>query len=235
MANTGNLVSVKMIADRLMQNPLLKDLNYEFIVDNAIEVMRILDAPAIYITRREGLNVENYRALKPIDIIKIDGIMRTDLAEPSYLTASEDIQQEFFNTGQNLPNRVDNTYTINSKYINLNFEKGTIHLIYKAIATDANCYPLVIDDASLLRCIQSYIKWKWFDILNDMDVVSDRKLIKAETDYCFNVGQAANTLIIPSPDEMESLTNMITQILPSRTEHARRFEFLGAQEHLRIN
>ena len=73
MASTGNLVSIKMVADRLFQNPLMKDLNYEFIVDNAIEVLRILDAPAIYVTRREALNVENFRALKPIDMIKVEG------------------------------------------------------------------------------------------------------------------------------------------------------------------
>ena len=78
MASTGNLVSIKMIADRLMRNPLMKDLNYEFIVDNAIQILRILDAPSIYVTRREGLNVENYRALKPVDMIKVEGIVRTD-------------------------------------------------------------------------------------------------------------------------------------------------------------
>ena len=71
--------------------------------------------------------------------------------------------------------------------------------------------------------------------MNDMDMISDRKLSKAESDYCFNVAQADANLKLPSMDEMEALTNMITQILPSRTEFARRFEFLGAQENLRIH
>lgn len=182
MASTGNLVSIKMIADRLYQNPLMKDLNYEFIVDNAIEVLRILEAPSIYVTRREGLNVENYRALKPIDMMRVDGMIRTDQSAPESLVSSEDIMQEFYHVGNDLPNRTDSTYSMNSKYINLNFEKGTIEVIYKAIATDDECYPLILDNAVLLRCVQSYIKWKWFDIMNDIDMVSDRKLIKAETD-----------------------------------------------------
>lgn len=236
MASTGNLVSVKMIADRLMRNPLLKDLSYEFIVDNAIEVLRILEAPSIFITRREGLNVENYRALKPIDMMNIEGIARTDQGgTPVPLQHSEDISQEFFHVGNNLPSRPEDTYTVNTKYVNLNFETGKIHVIYKAIATDDECYPLILDNAVLLRCVESYIKWKWFDILNDMDMLSDRKLNKAETDYCFNVAQADANLILPSMDEMEALTNSITQILPSRTEFSRRFEFLGSQERLRLN
>mgnify|MGYP003659444933 FL=1 len=49
MAGVNNLVSIKLIADRLMRNPLCKDLNYEFIVDNAIQLLRILDAPSIYV------------------------------------------------------------------------------------------------------------------------------------------------------------------------------------------
>lgn len=236
MASTGNLVSIKMIADRLMRNPLMKDLSYEFIVDNAIQVLRILEAPSIFVTRREGLNVVNYRALKPADMINVQGIVRTDLGgTPLTLTSSEDISQEFFHVGNNLPSRKDNTYSLNSKYVNVNFEKGSINIIYKAIATDEECYPLVLDNETLLRCIESYIKWKWFDILNDMDMISDRKLNKAETDYCFNVAQADANLKLPSMDEMEALTNMITQILPSSTEFKRRFEFLGAQEQIRIN
>ena len=225
-----------MIADRLMRNPLMKDLNYEFIVDNAIQLLRILEAPSIYVTRREGLNVENYRALKPIDMIKVEGIVRTDQGNtPIPLQASEDIAQEFFHVGNSLPNRLDNTYSLNSKYVNLNFETGNINIIYKAIATDEECYPLVLDNETLLRCIESYVKWKWFDILNDMDMVSDRKLNKAETDYCFNVAQADANLKLPSMDEMETLTNTIVQLIPSRTEFSRRFEFLGQQEKLRIH
>tara|TARA_R110002074_G_scaffold198877_4_gene366594 strand:- start:27543 stop:28253 length:711 start_codon:yes stop_codon:yes gene_type:complete len=235
MASTGNLVSIKMIADRLLRNPLMKDLSYEFIVDNAIQILRILDAPSIYVTRREGLNVENYRALKPIDMIKIEGIVRTDVGNsPITLQSSEDISQEFFNVSESLPNRKDYTYSVNSKYINVNFDEGDINIIYKAIATDEECYPLVLDNETLLRCVESYIKWKWFDILNDMDLVSDKKLNKAEVDYCFNVAQADANMKLPSTDEMETLTNTIVQLIPSRTEFSRRFEFLGAQENLRI-
>jgi|TARA_R110002051_G_scaffold309599_1_gene382302 hypothetical protein len=235
MASTGNLVSIKMVADRLMRNPLMKDLNYEFVVDNAIQILRILEAPSIFVNRREVLNVVNYRALKPIDIIKVEGIARTDNGQVVPLQTSEDISQEFFGEGERKPNRSDNTYSLNSKYINLNFEKGTIEVIYKAIATDDECYPLILDNETLLRCVESYIKWKWFDILNDMDMVSDRKLSKAESDYCFNVAQADSNLKLPSTDEMETIVNTIVQLIPSRTEFSRRFEFLGAQERLRIH
>lgn len=235
MASTGNLVSIKMIADRLLRNPLMKDLSYEFIVDNAIQVLRILDAPSIYVTRREVLNVANYRALKPIDMIKIEGVARIDAGSITPMQTSEDISQEFFGRGGNAPSRSDSTYSLNSKHVTVNFETGNIEIIYKAVATDEECYPLVLDNETLLRCIESYVKWKWFDILNDMDIVSGQKLNKAEIDYCFNVAQADVNMKLPSVDELETLTNTITQLLPSRTEFSRRFEFLGAQEKMKTH
>ena len=197
--------------------------------------MRSASSPQPARKKRERINVVNLRALKPLDMIRIESITRVDTGVPIALTASEDVSQEFFHEGGGTPTRKDLTYTLNSKYISVNFESGKIDIIYKAVATDEECYPLVLDNETLLRCVESYIKYKWFDILNDMEMVSDRKLNKAEVDYCFNVAQADANMKLPSPDEMEALTNVITQILPSTTEFKRRFEFLGAQEQMRIN
>ena len=182
MAGANNLVSIKLIADRLMRNPLCKDIGYEFIVDNTIQLLRILDAPSIYVTRRESLDVVNYRALKPIDMIRVESIVRTDNGSPVPLQATEYIAQEFMNEGVNTPTRPEETYSFNSKHINVNFESGKINIIYKSIATDEECYPLVLDNETLLRCIESYVKYRWYDIMNDMDMLSDRKLSKAESD-----------------------------------------------------
>ena len=234
MGNTADLVSIKMVADRLMQNPLLKDLNYEFIVDHAMQVLRIIEAPSLYVTRRERINIENYRGLKPIDMMTVEAISKVEGQTQISLVASEDIQQEFYGQGIK-PSRRDLTYSLNSKYVSVNFEKGDVDIIYKAIATDEDCYPMVLNNETLLRCVQSYIKYSWFQILYDMDMISERKKNSAEIDYSFNVAQAEINLKMPSIGEMEALVNVVTQFLPSSTEHSRRFEFLGAQEKLRIH
>ena len=235
MAGVNNLVSIKLIADRLMRNPLCKDLNYEFIVDNAIQLLRILDAPSIYVNRKESLDVVKYRALKPVDMIKVEGIVKVDPGgNTTPIQATEYIAQEFINSPGN-SSRPEETYSINSKYINLNFESGKINIIYKSIATDEDCYPLVLDNETLLRCIESYIKYRWYDIMHDIDALSERKLSKAEADYAFNVAQADANMKMPSADEMEMITNQIVQLIPSTTEFSRRFEYLGSQERLRIN
>lgn len=234
MANTGDLVSIRLIADRLMRNPVLKDLTWEFIVDNAIEVLRILEAPSLFVNRSEALEVKDFRAMKPVDVMSINGISQVIDGQLLPLTANGDVNAEDYPAMQSLAINEEKTYSLNSRYIIVNFEEGKVLLSYKAIATDEECYPLVLNNAVLLRCVESYIKWKWFDILNDMDMISDRKLNKAETDYCFNVAQADANLKLPSTDEMEALVNQITQLLPNRSQHAQRFEFLGSKERIRI-
>ncbi len=248
MASTGNLVSIKMIASRLMSNPVMKDMNYEFIVDNAIQVLRILDAPSLYFEKREVLNVSGYRALKPIQMVKVEGVCKLNDYSinsnyeqyPSYI---KDSNESFTNQNKITPLRVSSgidggdgyTYRLNNKYITVDFEEGHIYIVYKMIAVDDECYPLVLDNEVLLRCVESYIKYKWFDVMNDIDVISDRKLAKAEQDYMFNVGQADSRLKMPSVDEMQTLVNMTTQLLPNNQEWEQRFQFLGQREYMKIH
>lgn len=234
MADTGDLISIKIIANRLMMNPVLKDLTWEFIIDSSIEILRILEAPSLFVNRSEALEVKDFRAMKPVDVMKVEGISRVMGNSLVPLSSGQDINSNDYPGMQSLAENKEGTYTLNSRYIVTNFESGKIIISYKAIATDEECYPLILNNAVLLRCVQSYIKWKWFDILNDMDMISDRKLNKAETDYTFNVAQADANLKLPSTDEMESLVNQITQILPNRSQHAQRFEFLGSKERMRI-
>lgn len=268
MAQTGRVVSLKIVADRLMQNPVLKDLTWEFIVDKAVEVMSLLDAPALYISKEDNIKIVNHKGKIPSDVMHVNQVFKVGSVltgtassagldnnySTSAVTSSKSISS---NSGYTLiPLRTGTdtlhdhygkfksastgstggqTYSLNNNNIFTNFESGTVVIVYKAIATDEECYPLVANNASLLRCIESYIKYRWFDILNDMDQISDRKFNKAEVDYLANVAQADANLKLPSDDEMETLVNQITQLIPSRTQFQDRFAFLGAQEHLRIH
>jgi len=268
MANTGRLVSLKLVADRLYQNPVLKDITWEFMVDKAVEVMSLLDAPAMYITKQEAVKVVNYKSKIPTDVMHVTGVFKvsssldgdvsstgltnnsstaegssssTSSASASYTlipmrTGTDTLHNHYDSYNSASPQHVGGyTYNMNNNNIFTSFEEGTVVIAYKAIATDEECYPLIVNNASLLRCIESYIKFRWFDILNDMDQVSDRKFNKAEVDYYANVAQADSNLKLPSDDEMETLVNQITQLIPPRKQFEERFTFLGAQEHLRIN
>ena len=229
------LVSLKQIADSLKQNPVMADMDWSFIVTKAVELLGIVGTPAIYVNKTVDLKVANFRALMPFDLMGIEGISKVETGGLVPMRTSEDI---LHNDYAGLKGLVDTTtgytYTTSHSAIFTNFEAGVILVSYKTLATDEECFPLIPGQPELVRAVESYIRYKWYDMLNDLDQMSDRKLNKVEAEYAWNVGQAQASMKMPSLDEMEALVNSITQILPDRKQHQRRFQQLGAMEHLKI-
>lgn len=231
----GRLVSLKMVADRLQRNPVMSDINWETVIDFAVICMRKIGMPAIYINQSTEIDIVNYKGSIPFDLMYVVQAHVVIEGKLMPIVNGQDTLHDHFKCYPNETDRTEGlTYNLNNSKIFTNFESGKVVLAYKAIATDEHCYPMVLDDEKVLGAIEAYIKFRWFDILNDMEKISDRKLNKAETEYSWLMGQAQAGLSMPTIDEMEALTNQITQILPSRLQHADRFKFLGNQEYLKI-
>lgn len=234
------LVSLKTIADKLKQNPLMHDMNWEFIVSRAVECLGVIGTPAMYVDKTTDLNIKQFRALLPPDMLGITGVSKVHNNGLIPMRTSEDILSQDYAGFGNLPGiddttRTDYTYSTSHSAIFTDFEEGNVILSYQTIPTDEDCFPLIPGSPELLRAVEAYLRYKWYDILNDLDQVSDRKLAKVESTYYWYVGQAQNVAVIPNLDEMETLVNSITQILPSRTQHRDRFQFLGQQEYMKIH
>lgn len=233
---SGNFISVKSIADRLLMNPLLKDINFEFIIDKTVEALRLVNMGPIYISKLENIKIKSYSGNIPVDLIYIEQVYLNNKGNLVPMAKGSDIvHQHYDKLRKGESNDYKLTYSIGVSKIKTNVEDGELAIAYKAIAVDEECYPIIPDNIKLIRCIESYIKYRWFDILNDMDKISDRKLNKAETDYCFNVAQAQSDLIMPNESEMEEFTNNVRQILPNTRQFEERMKYLGNIEYMRIH
>ena len=233
---SGHFISIKSIADRLLMNPVMKDLNFEFIIDKTVECLRLVNMPPIYITKMEKITIKQFKGNLPIDLIYTEQVYYNNNGTLAPLNKGTDIIHDHYDKVEaSETNNSSITYSLSNSKINTNMENGELAIAYKAIAIDEDCYPMIPDNIKLIRCIESYIKYKWFDILNDMDKVSDRKLNKAEVDYCFNVGQAQSDLIMPDEAEMEAFTNSIRQILPNANQFNERMKYLGSREFMKIH
>lgn len=230
------LVSLKEIADKLKQNPLMQDMSWEFIVGRSVECLSIIGTPAMYIDKTIDIQIKSHRGLLPVDLMGLNMVSKIEVDRSIIpMRVSEDILHNDYAGLKGAANTSTGyTYTTTHSALFTNFEDGAVLINYKTLATDEECFPLIPGQPELLRAVESYIRYKWYDILHDIDQISERKLSKVESEYSFNVGQAQSAMIMPTIDEMETLTNSITQILPSRKEHSSRFQFLGVQEHFKI-
>ena len=113
------------------------------------------------------------------------------------------------------------------------------HISYKVIASylampvDDEGYPLIPDDSSYSKALELYIKVQWFIGLFDTGKINERVLSNAQQQYAWAVGQAQTSLIRPTIDQMEAISNMWNKLLPDITkDHDHGYLHEGTKEHI---
>lgn len=228
-------VSVKQVLDNLADHPLLKDLTLERVVHYALRLMKIVGCPVIFQDKIAIIEYEDYKAPLPCDLYQIIQIKSIKCHRDfcyRYTTDNFHLAVKD-HTCNNDPN--DFTYKVQNSYIFFSKEKDKIEISYRAIPVDEDNLPMIVDNEAFIRALESYIKYERFKILRDTGQMDLRTFAEVEKEYCFEIAQASNQFLIPSPDQMESITNMWTALLPRRNAHDDGFKAYSRKEYLRIH
>lgn len=223
-----NYVSLKTVLDKVMIHPLLVDLSFETAVLYTLEFLRIVGVPRIFEDRFETLEVKDYRAVLPCDLLDI--IQVKEHCSAYALRATTDT----FYQDDRGPAPYEYTFKVQGDILYTNMKEGALDIAYKAIVTDEEGYPMIPDDSTFIRALEQYIKKQWFTILFDMGRIQPAVLQNAQQEYAFCVAQAQNKLVMPTLSEMESLSNMWTSLLHKTNEFKTGFKTTGAKELLKV-
>lgn len=215
--------SIKVVLDKILRHPLLQDISLETAVDYTIDFMRIVGSPGMFTEKVENVKVCKYRALLPNDFYQV---IQIKTSGGHMLRSTTD---SFHLEG----NSSDLTYKIQGGIIYTSFEEGDIILAYMAIQTDDDGYPLIPDNSSFTRALESYIKKQWFTILFDLGKIQPAVLQNAQQDYAWAVGDCQSEFGRLTIDEMESFTNSYRTMILRTNEHANGFATLGKKETLK--
>ena len=216
-------ININVIADRLKRNPLLEDIPYETILDYAVEFIKIVGVPASFIEKVSTVPIIDYRGELPNDLYSIIQV-RTDKGD--YFRGSTD---SFHMQGGS----VGLTYKVQGNCIITSIPNGTLEIAYRAFPMDSEGMPLIPDNGSYPRALQEYITLEWYTILCDQGRIQPQVLQNHQQRYAWYVGQAQTDLIIPSIDQMVSITNMWNKLLPSKKDYNNGFATEGAAQTLR--
>lgn len=234
--------SIKNLASRVTRHPLLRDISFETILDYTIDFIQIVGCPKLFDEKTAMLFVKNHRALLPCDFISMIQVRTAeeiDRGAAKYkLHAAYRYSTDSFHMSEHKPGigrgGTDLTYKIQGSVIFTSTKDIKIEIAYHAIATDNEGYPLLPDNPVFLRALESYIKKQWFTIQFDLGKLQPVILNQALQDYAFYVGQCQNDMIMPSIDEMESITNAWTTLIMRTNEHKSGFLNNGVKEYLTI-
>lgn len=235
-----NYTNIKLIMDRLTRHPLLQDIPYETVIDYAGEFMRIVGIAPSFIDKTAIIDIHNYRGQLPCDYYEMVQVRLYDLGCDKPNRGVPELSPVFryttdsFHMSPDKPKVSDLTYKIQGDCIFTSpLKEGQIEIAYMAIPIDEDGYPLIPDNSSYTRALEAYIKKQWFTIQFDMGKITQQAMQKADQDYAFYVGQAQTNMIMPTVDQMQSITNLWNTLIPRYQDHRKGFLHEGTQEHLK--
>jgi len=196
-SSATNYISIDVIANKIFKNPLLKDVNFEDIIDHTLSVIKIAKVPGIYHEESCFKDIDNHMTTLPknaLNIRTVDYCYGKNLIPMVMSTDSLSNHIQKINSNNNINNLHNGysqkTYSINNNIIKTSFPNGTIFITFDTIRVDENDIPMIPDSEALLRAIEAYIKVQVYSVLADLQKVSERALNRAEQDYLWYIGKA---------------------------------------------
>lgn len=218
-----------------MRHPMMQDLNLEQVIGYAIDFMKIVGVPNTFMNKTQVLDIKGYRSELPCDFYSMIQIRPySDSGGPDFHHAYR-YTTDSFHMSDNKSDWSDITYKLQGNCIFFSTpENGKVEISYNAIPVDKDGYPLISDNTFYTRALKAYIKKEYFGIQFDLGKINLSVMNRADQEYAWYVGQAQSELIMPSIDEMESITNMYNRFIDVN-EHRHGFLHEGTAEHIRIH
>lgn len=223
--------NIRLILDKIMRHPLMRDISLETAVDYTVDFMRIVGVPSMFMEKTEVVEVKNYRAKLPCDYYQMIQVRKINGPAFRYSSDSFHMSECKDNNKRDL---ADLTYKIQGNLIYTSIEEGEIELSYEAIATDSEGYPLLPDNSSFTRALELYIKKQWFTILFDLGKINPNVLQNVQQEYAWAVGDCQTEFNRLSIDKAESFYNSWRTLLLRDTEHRTGFLNNGTKERLKL-
>jgi hypothetical protein len=223
--------NIREVVSRVLRHPLLQDFTLEQAIQYVIDFIGIFGFPELYTDKQADVEIKEFKGDLPCDLISIDMVKECKTQVPlRSMTAVFNPGSKYYRHLRHEPQ-----FKTQGRTIITSFPRGKVTIAYKAIPVDEEGLPLLIDNSKYLKTLELYIKNQLFSILFDMGKITSQVLTHAEQEYGWAAGQLAEEFKTPSVSEMESITNMLNQIIVRKNEFHYKFERLGNKEFRRIH
>ena len=231
MVKEIDYINIRELLSRVLRHPLLQGFTLEQAIQYTIDFIGIFGFPEFYEDKQAEIDICDFKGNLPCDLVEIVMVKECKTNAPlRSMTAA-------FNPGGKYYNhlRQEPQFKTQGRVIVTSFPVGTVIVAYKAIPVDDEGLPLLIDNSKYLKALELYIKCQLFTILFDLGKITPQVLQHTEQEYAWAAGQLEEEFKTPSVSEMQSITNMLNQIIVRKDEFYNRFERLGNKEIRQIH
>lgn len=237
---SASRVSLKVVADKLLRDPLFNNIGFETIIDYCIEFLQIVSVPDMFADSYVNLEAEEYRCKLPDDFIYLNQLLLNGAPAREATDTFHNFYSQVKTSGNfAMPQRdsmqrsADPSFKIQGGYIYLSEENGQVQLSYKSIPLDENGVPTIPDNEVFMRALRLYIEQAWIIILWRQGKVSDKVYQDVQQRYAWAVGQCETDMRKLDMSRAETLLNTTNTLIPRTQEFASRFRNMGSREFIR--
>ena len=224
-------VNIRELLSRVLRHPLLQEFTLEQAIQYTIDFIGLFGFPELYEDKEIDVDICDYKGNLPCDLISITMVKECKRDIPlRSMTSSFNPGGKYYNHLQQEPQ-----FKVQNRVIVTSFPEGKVKIAYKAIPVDDEGLPLLIDNSKYLKTLELYIKCQLFTVLFDMGRISPQVLQHTEQEYAWSAGQLSEEFKTPSEAEMQSITNMMNQIIVRKDDFYNNYESLGNKEFRRIH
>jgi len=219
-------VNIRELLSRVLRNKLLQEFTLEQAVQYVVDFIGIFGFPDLYQHKEVKIDICDYKGELPCDIVEIEMVKECKTNLP--LRSMTGV----FNPGGKYYNHLkqEPQFKTQGRVIFTSFPEGTIIVAYRAMAVDDEGYPLLVDNPKYLKALELYVKCQMFTELFELGKITQQVLQHTEQEYSWAAGQLSEEFKTPSEAEMQSITNMMNQLIRRNNEFYYRFERLGNVE-----
>jgi hypothetical protein len=224
-------INIRELLSRVLRHKLLQEFTLEQAIQYTIDFIGIFGFPELYEDKQAEVDICDFRGKLPCDLIQIDMVKDCKTNVPlRSMTAA-------FNPGGKYYNhlRQEPQFKTQNRTIITSFPEGRVIIAYKAIPVDDEGLPLLVNNTKYLKALELYVKCQMFTMLFDEGKVTQQVLNHTEQEYCWAAGQLEEEFKTPSESEMQTITNILHQIIPRHDDFYNRYEALGNKEFRKIH
>lgn len=224
-------VNIRELLSRVLRHKLLQDFTLEQAIQYTIDFIGIFGFPELYEDKEVEVDICDYRGSLPCDLIEITMVkdLRSNLCLRKMTSA--------FNPGGKYYNHLKHEpqYKTQNRVIITSFPEGKVLIAYKAIPVDDEGLPLLVNSPKYLKALELYVKCQLFGELFDEGKVTPAVLQHTEQEYGWAAGQLAEEFKTPSEAEMESITNMMNQVIHRQSDFWNGYEQMSNKQFGRVH
>ena len=235
MSNLYKFISLKAIIDRIMNDPVMVDLNIDTAVTQAMDCIQLIANPSFFDRKEQELDVENNRTLVPIDMVNIIKTVR--IVDGKRVSMNSGADPFYKGYGNRQTEGLDNTfeqYKIQGDYIYTNFPTGTLHLTYDAIPLDTEGFVMIPDDTTIIKCVEYYVMAFHYRVKWVTEKLGGDKFQWVNREKDWYMGKAQSAKLMEGLDTAKGLANVLSRLIPDENAHRTDYRDSTNEEHRRI-